>query len=81
MRCIGLMTEFDEISHAIGKIEGKLDAIEKTQRAQWEKLERIEQALTANRLKLAGLAGGISALIAILSQLPHWFKGLFKWGH
>ncbi len=71
------MTDFDKISHAIGKIEGKLEEMEKAQKAQWAKLERIEQILTAHRLKVAGLAGGISALIALIS---HWVKGILKGG-
>ncbi|HHD11902.1 MAG TPA: hypothetical protein ENK42_05620 [Deltaproteobacteria bacterium] len=66
------MTEFDKISHAIGRIEGKLDAIEEAQRAQWAKLEQIEETLTAHRLKMAGLASGVSAVVTTLWQ---WFRG------
>lgn len=66
------MTDFDKISHAIGKIEGKLDAIEKGQKAQWDKLEKIENTLTAHRLKVAGIAGSISALVAAIWQ---YFRG------
>ncbi len=62
------MTELDRVSHKLGRIEGKLEEIEKAQRAQWEKLEKIEQTLTAHRLKVAGIAGTISALVAAAWQ-------------
>ena len=82
------MTELDKVSHELGRIAGKLEEIEKTQKAQWEKidkneqtlrtkLEKIEQTLTAHRIKMAGLAGGVSALIALIS---HWVKGILKGG-
>ena len=67
-----MMTDFDKISHAIGKIEGKLDAIEDRQKALCSKLENIEHTLTAHRLKVAGIAGSISALIAAAWQ---YFRG------
>ena len=82
------MTEFDRVSHELGRIAGKLEEIEKAQKAQWEKidrveqtlrtkLEKIEQTLTAHRIKVAGLAGGISVLITLLSQ---WLKKVFTGG-
>ena len=82
------MTEFDRVSHELGRIAGKLEEIEKAQKAQWEKidrveqtlrvkLEKIEQTLTAHRIKVAGLAGGISVLMTLLLQ---WFKKIFTGG-
>ena len=66
------MTDFDHISRAIGNIEGKLDAIEKSQTAQWDKLEQIERTFTNHRLKVAGMASLISGAVA---AMYHFFKG------
>lgn len=66
------MTDFDEISRAIGNIEGRLAKIEHSQDTQWEKLEKIEAILTNHRLKVAGLAAAISGAIAGLWQ---WLGG------
>lgn len=56
--------EFDEISRAIGRIEGKLDNMSATQDEHREKLEKIEHTLTAHRIKVAGMASLVSAGIA-----------------
>ena len=66
------MTDFDHISRAIGNIEGKLDAIEKSQMAQWDKLEGIERTLTNHRLKVVGLTALVSTA---LTSVYHFFKG------
>lgn len=66
------MSDFDEISRAIGRIEGKLEKVEQSQQDQWTKLDSIERTLTAHRLKMAGIAGTISAIIAMIY---HFFKG------
>lgn len=66
------MNDFDHISRAIGNIEGKLERIEKSQDAQWRKLNDIDQALTNHRLKVAGLTALVSGAI---TSLYHFFKG------
>lgn len=66
------MGDFDDISRAIGRIEGKQDAIIKSQGEQWTKLEGIEKDLTSHRIKTAGIAGTISLFV---SGLVAWFKG------
>lgn len=60
------MTEFDEISRAIGRIEGTIKSLKEDSRAQWQKLDRIEQHLTAQRIKTAGIAGAVSLLMSWL---------------
>jgi len=68
---------FDEISRAIGNLEGKVDNLANSTNAQWDKLESIEKRLTAQGLKVAGIAGAIGAAIAFI---PHIFKLIFSKG-
>ncbi len=63
---------FHEISRAIGRIEGKVEGLKESTDAQWDKLEAIESALTAHRIKTAGLATIVSAVV---TGLVHLFKG------
>lgn len=66
------MSDFDEISRAIGRIEGKLEKVEQSQGEQWTKLDTIEKTLTAHRLKVAGIAATISGGVA---AAWHYLKG------
>ncbi|MBI5560188.1 MAG: hypothetical protein HY883_02825 [Deltaproteobacteria bacterium] len=63
------MSDFDEISRAIGRIEGKLEKVEQSQNEQWKKLDKIENTLTAHRLKVIGISGTISAGVAAVYHL------------
>lgn len=63
------MSDFDEISRAIGRIEGKLEKVEGSQQAQWNKLDDIEKTLTSHRLKVAGLAALVSSAVAAMWHL------------
>jgi len=75
----------DELSRAIGKIEGAIDGLKdevqrqgieaKNERIrQGKKIDRIDATLTAHRLKVAGIAGTTSAgTIALWAWVKaHW---------
>ena len=66
------MGELDELSRTIGNLEGTLKSIEKSQEAQWDKLDSIDRTLTSHRIKTAGIAGTVSLII---SSLIAWLKG------
>lgn len=66
------MSDFDEMSRAIGRIEGKLEEMNKTQTTFGERLEKIDNRLTAHRLKTVGTASLISGGIA---AAYHFLKG------
>ena len=68
------MTEFDEISRAIGRIEGKLQHLTKSTQDQWKKLDGIERTLTNHRITVAGIAGGISLSVSLFASWTeaHW---------
>jgi len=67
------MTDFDEVSRVIGRVEGQLTALAENQNAQWKKLDSIEKTLTSHRLKVAGLSGLISLLVA--GAISYFKKG------
>ena len=64
------MSDIDEISHIIGKLEGQLKSIEKKQDEHGRELLYIRNSITNNRMKLAGLStivsGGVSALYYLI---------------
>ena len=64
------MSDIDEISHIIGKLEGQLKGIEKKQDEHGRELLYIRNSITNNRMKLAGLStivsGGVSALYYLI---------------
>lgn len=66
------MGDLDEVSLAIGRIEASQKSIEKSQEAQWTKLNNIDRTLTKHRITVAGIAGTVSLAI---SALVAWFKG------
>ncbi len=66
------MTGFDDISRAIGRIEGKVEGLKESTEAQWEKLDQIESILTSHRLRTATLAGVVSAF---MTGAFHFLKG------
>ena len=63
------MSEFDEISRAIGRLEGRLKGIEDKQDAHGKELTLVRETLTAHRLKVAGMASLISGGIAAAYHL------------
>ena len=67
------MSEFDEMSRAIGRIEGKLETISDTQDVHRKKLEKIDATITNHRIKAAGLASLVSGAIAAMYHV--FFKG------
>lgn len=68
------MTEFDEVSRAIGKIEGRMDNTDKSLAAIDAKLDKIDERLTNHRVKSAGVAGGVTIGLNILL---HKLKEIF----
>ena len=77
----------DELSRAIGQIEGSIDGLKdevrrqgteaKSERIrQGKKIDRIDATLTAHRLKVAGIAGTTSAGITAL-----WLWLKTHWGN
>jgi FKBP-type peptidyl-prolyl cis-trans isomerase (trigger factor) len=80
------MSGLDELSRALGKIEGSVDGLKEEVRRQGKeakderirqgkKIDRIDATLTAHRLKIAGIAGTVSAG---MTALWLWIKT--QWG-
>lgn len=70
------MNEIDELSRALGRIEGELEAIKISQTSQWSKLDKIERYIVSHKMMTAGIAGSISMLGTFLVFiLNKWFGG------
>lgn len=62
----------DELSRIIGRLEARVCDLGKAQEAMREALLGVEKTLTGQKIKLAGLATGISGAMAYLFN---WLKG------
>jgi len=58
------MADLDELSRTIGKIEGTIKAMAKKQERLCDKVDKIDDALTNHRVKIAAMAGGVSAIVS-----------------
>jgi hypothetical protein len=62
----------EEIHRALGRIEGQLGGIAKTQVEHGKKLDAVDKRVTANEIKAAGtgaIGGGVmSAFVLILKE-------------
>ncbi|MBI5233524.1 MAG: hypothetical protein HY880_04145 [Deltaproteobacteria bacterium] len=68
------MTEIDELSRVLGRIEEGLASLKKDNSAMWGKLSQIEATLTTHRIKAAGIAATVSAGMVAITMI---FKKLF----
>lgn len=59
------MSDLDEESRAIGKLEGGFKLIHDEQIRQGKKLDRIENKLTGMRIKTAALATTVSLAVTV----------------
>ena len=66
------MPKLDEISRAIGRLESKVDGMQRDVKEQKKSIQRIDASLTKTRIRVAGIAGttaaGVYALIAVLKS-------------
>ena len=66
--------DIDEPSFMLGKLTGKLDQMDRTQKAMFEKLDNIERSVTHIKVKNASQAATIAV---VLSLIVAFFKDLF----
>ena len=66
------MSEMDEVSRSIGKLQGKVEGIEKTQTAIFDKLELIHAEQTNQKVTTAKLSSKVGFTTAIITY------GLFE---
>ncbi len=65
----------DKPSFVLGELTGKLDQMERTQQAMFDKLDRIDKSITHIKVKNAGQAATIAI---VLSLVIAFFKDIFK---
>ncbi|MCK5616418.1 hypothetical protein KAR91_81905 [Candidatus Pacearchaeota archaeon] len=69
------MGDLDQVSAAIGKLQGQIEGMATEQKKQGRKLTRIDITLTKHRIAVAGIgsaAGG--GMWLIMETLRHYFK-------
>ena len=68
------MPALDELSRAIGRIEGTIKAIGEEQKKQGKKISIVHTTLTNHRIKVAGIASGSSlGIYAVIEYLKTKF--------
>ena len=60
------MSEIDKASFALGELTGKLDQVERTQKAMFEKLDSIERSVTHIKVRNAGQAATIAIIFSLI---------------
>lgn len=70
------MSDLDQVSTAIGKLQGQIEGMAAEQKRQGRKITRIDITLTKHRIAVAGI-GGISGggMWLALEGIKHFFKG------
>lgn len=66
------MGELDEVSRSIGLLQGKVESVESSQKAIFEKLETIHAEQTNQKVHTAKLSGKVGFVTAIVTY------GLFE---
>lgn len=71
------MGELDEVSRSIGKLQGKMEGIESTQTAIFNKLETIHAEQTNQKVHTAKLSSKVGFFTAIITY--GIFEGIRYW--
>ena len=61
------MSGMDEVSRSIGKLQGKVEGIEKSQVAIFEKLNLIHACQTGQKVSMAKLSSKVGFITAIVT--------------